>query len=70
MSNPKRHQASTIIDLRQKHGPLASYWTATVRRGRKGPILFENSDASRAVALAGAESWCRRLGYTARIVEA
>jgi hypothetical protein len=70
MSNRARRQAATIIDLRQKHGPLASYWTATVRRGRRGPILFENSDASRAVALSGAESWCRRLGYQAKIVEA
>lgn len=70
MSNQRRRPAPTIIDLRQKHGPLASYWTATVRRGKKGPILFENSDASRDVALGGAEAWCRRLGYKAKIVEA
>jgi hypothetical protein len=70
MSKPKRGNAPTIIELRQKHGPMATYWTAVVRRGRKGPILHDNSDANRDVALAGAEAWCRRLGYKPKIVEA
>ncbi len=69
MAKPSRTRATVFIHLRQKHGPMASYWTAVVRRGKKGPNLFENSDASRAVALSGAEIWCNRLGYKPTILE-
>lgn len=58
------------ISLQQKHGPMASYWSAVVRRSRKGPVLFENMDAARAIALAGAENWARRQGFQYKIREA
>lgn len=72
MSKPTqaRLRAAVSISLRQKHGPMASYWTAQVRRGgKKATPLFENSDASRAIALSGAELWCNRLGYKYKIIE-
>ena len=73
MSKPSsaKHLRSVTISIRQKHGPMASYWTAQVRRGtgRKTSALFENSDSSRAISLAGAEMWCNRLGYKYTITE-
>lgn len=70
MSNPKGRPAPLQIYLKQKHGPMASYWTAQVRRSGRKPSLFENSHASRAIALSGAENWCNRLGHTYQIKEA
>lgn len=69
-ANSRRKAGPLEISLRQKTGALSDYWTAQVRRANRGPILFENSNASRAVALAGAENWCNRLGHSYRIREA
>ena len=69
MSKPRRMQNKVTIHLARKAGTLSPYWSAVVRRGAKGPILFENSAADRAVALAGAEIWCKRLGYQTQIKE-
>ena len=65
MSKSSHPQSRVTINLRRHEGPMTSYWSAQVRRGhtRKAKVLHENSDASRDNALAGAEIWCRRLGY-------
>ena len=60
----KSQSRAPMIDLRQRHGPLQSYWTAVVRRGPKGPILFDNTNSSRDAALGGAQTWCRNQGYS------
>lgn len=70
MAKRSRLTNNVIIHLRQKHGPMASYWNAVVRRGgKKGPIIHENSDASRDIAVGGAELWCNRLGFKYTIKE-
>jgi len=70
MAKRSKPNSNVVIDLRQKSGPMSTYWNAQVRRASKGKNLFENSNRSRAIALAGAENWCRRLGYKYKIKEA